>query len=530
MRWSPKTQIAQTNRTRVSVQSWTLIAAGLLAAYYFATSICIASHRLLWFDEIITALIARLPDSRTIWRALGQGADIMPPPFFMVTRLSDSLFGHTEVAIRLPAAVAMTAGLLITFDCARRLTDGLHGLISMALLTCSFLPYYGFEARSYALYFMFAALSLWVWTLGRDGNRTSGIVFGLIFFLGTMIHYYFFLCLVPYAAWELSNWRPWRLPSLKITCGALGVLCAALVLRRPILAARQFSPVFWSKPSLYQLRVTYSDFFPDGLFLLALIIVWITLAGRKDRNISLRPMESSECVGWLFFLIPLVGYLLAIWITNAFLNRYFIGVLPGIALALPCWLYRRYRESRRVSTGIFVLLAVSGLARQAILVRHPERIDPFGQQTQTRQMLELESALWKDGKEFFVFDSAMLYLAAHQYSKHPEGYVFMPFGNQGNLPRVLACLGQFYPLELWKNEELEKHIRETALIAPSSSTLNVMRQAGFETTVSLAGPLEVVYLRKLATQSNLRELGTTVSAETHEGGYKTTQFVRSQFE
>jgi hypothetical protein len=118
-------------------------------------------------------------------------------------------------------------------------------------------------------------------------------------------------------------------------------------------------------------------------------------------------------------------------------------------------------------------------------------------------MLELETVLRNDGKEFFVFDNAVLNLAAHQYTKHREGYVFMPFGNQGNLPRVVACLAQVYPLELWKNEELEKHFHETLLIAPSSNTLIALRQAGFEATVGIGGPLEVVYLKELAARSDL---------------------------
>ena len=145
-----------------------IVAAAILTAFYLATSIYIASHRLLWIDEVVTAFCTRLPGWATIWEAFAQGASPMPPTYFMAVRVFDNLLGHTEVALRLPSALAMTAGLLLTFDCARRLTDGLHGLIALSVLTCSFLPCYGHEARSYALYFMFAALSLWIWIHARD--------------------------------------------------------------------------------------------------------------------------------------------------------------------------------------------------------------------------------------------------------------------------------------------------------------------------------------------------------------------------
>ena len=92
----------------------------------------------------------------------------------MVVRVFDSLFGPGDVAARLPSAIAMVIGLLVIFDCTRRLTDGLHGLIAMSVATCSFLPYYGYEARSYAIYFMLAALSLWVWTYTGASQEDLG--------------------------------------------------------------------------------------------------------------------------------------------------------------------------------------------------------------------------------------------------------------------------------------------------------------------------------------------------------------------
>src|SRR5271157_3483638 len=149
------------------------------------------------------------------------------PIYFMVVRIFDNFFGHTDFSVRLPSALAMTAGLLLTFDCARRLTDGLHGLIALSVLSCSFLPYYGHEARSYALYFMFASLALWIWAYDKDGSRLGAVYFGAAIFLAVGMHYYAILCLVPYAVWEAWNWKPWRLPSHKMIGGLLGVGCAA---------------------------------------------------------------------------------------------------------------------------------------------------------------------------------------------------------------------------------------------------------------------------------------------------------------
>src|SRR5271165_7510967 len=175
-----------------------VVAAAVLATFYLVTSIYISSHRLLWFDEVFTVHMARLPDWKTLLTALSHGTDSLPPLYYMVVGTFDNLFGHSEVAVRLPSTLAMAATLLIIFDCARRLTDGLHGLIALALASGP-LAGEGFEARSYAIYVMFAALALWAWTYTKTSAKWSAIWFGAVVFLGVSFHYYAVLSLAPFA-------------------------------------------------------------------------------------------------------------------------------------------------------------------------------------------------------------------------------------------------------------------------------------------------------------------------------------------
>lgn len=136
-----------------------------MAAFFLAASVYIAAHRLLWYDELFTVLISRLPNPGTILDAVNHADNNMPVVYFLIVHLFLKLIPNTEVAARLPSALALVLGLLITFDCARRLTGGLHGLMATAFLTCTLLPYYGYEARSYGIYVMLAALGFWVWSL-----------------------------------------------------------------------------------------------------------------------------------------------------------------------------------------------------------------------------------------------------------------------------------------------------------------------------------------------------------------------------
>jgi Dolichyl-phosphate-mannose-protein mannosyltransferase len=476
---------------------WSLAAALLMAGFYLASSIQIASHRLFWFDELFTISISRLPNLATMLQAL-KADNNMPLPYFLAVHFSERLLGHSEMAARLPSALAMTAGLMIAFDCARRLTDGLHAVVAMSFLVCTYLPYFGYEARSYGIYFMFAALAFWIWSNTGDGKLSSAALFGAVFLLGLLFHYYFVLCIVPYALWEAARWRPWRLPSLKLVGAALGIGCAIALLSGQILGANRYSGTFWSKPSLFALREAFSAIFPDAAFLLALIMVLAAWAmARKEKGIPLAAMTPPEAAGWLCLTIPLAGFALGKLVTNAFVDRYFLGMLPGIGIAFACLIWRHFRETPWAPMGILVVLLSAGVYRQIEVVRHPESIDPFNQQSQTRAMLALEDGLRKDGKRFFLFSTGMLYFPTHFYSTHPEDYVLLIGSDKDlektNTLRYVYALRRFYPTEAWNLEELKRHAQETALIEPSAADLAMLASAGFKTNIPYSQPLRVAY-------------------------------------
>jgi hypothetical protein len=488
----------QGNDARPPAEIWSYIAAALFAGFFLVTSIQIAAHRLLWFDEILTVIISHVDGLSKMLQALAHVDNNMPVLYFLVVHGFNGLVAHAEVAARLPSALAMTAGMLIVFDCARRLADGLHGLIAMSLLACSFLPYFGYEARSYGIYFMLAALAFWVW-LHVKGKWQSPVLFAALLFLAIMFHYYAVFCLVPYAAWEASRWQRWRMPSARLISGVLAVCCAAAVLLPQMAGAKRYSAIFWSPPSLFKLRTVFSIIFPDGLLLLALILIWIALTTRVRRNAPAAAAEAGECIGWLNLLIPFAGYVVAKLATNAFVDRYFMGLLPGVAVAFACLVRRHFREARLVSFGILAILAAFGVATQLLTLRHPELIDPYQQQTLTRQTLQMEAAMQSEGKHFILLTDGLLFLPLNYYARHPEQYVLLvpsaEAAESSNTIRYTVGLGRYRPMRFWNLEELKSHIRETALLRPSPQSLRILKDAGIETTVRFTDPMEVDYLR-----------------------------------
>jgi hypothetical protein len=483
--------------TGVSDRTCTIVAL-LLSAFYLATSIYIASHRLYWFDELFILRIAKLPDAGAMWRALAHAADTMPPGYHLLMRLIGHTLGYSEVAMRLPSALAMVAGLLITFDCVRRLTDGPHGLIAFSALTCSLLPYYGYEARPYAFCFLLSALALWIWIAFPRDTLWAACSFGAVLFLAVTMHYYAVLGILPYVLWECSNAGSRKAPSLKLIAGLTGVIAAAIAMAPLAMAfSRQFSSNFWAAPSVFRLREGFDELFPQSLFLLAAITIWIVLFRRHDARVvgSRAPAES---LGWLFFCIPIAGFMAAELKTNAFLIRYFICVLPGVVLAFSCLLWRHRFNSLYVTAGTLALLMVWGVAAQWYTILHPERIDPFGQQTATRQYLQLEDSVLANGKHFVLFDNPMLHLEATHYSRHPEECLLLLRDREKeDIPtaRVQVNLSYFSPMTFWRLDDVKRHADDTALIDPSPETLRALNQAGVRVSVRFSKPMEVVYLQ-----------------------------------
>lgn len=500
----PTASLLEVKRERTHAGFWTFAVAALLAAFYLVTSIYVSSHRLLWFDEVMTVHIARLPDWKSILSALSHGADSLPPLYYLVVRLFGKLFGHGELAVRLPSTLATVATLLITFDCARRLTDGLHGLIALALASIP-LAGEGFEARSYAIYVMFAALALWIWTYTGASERISAILFGATLFLGVCFHYYAVLLLAPFALWEISRWKPWLPPPAKLLAGVVGVLLPAALLSHFILSfSHKFAPGFWSRPSLRELAEIYSHIFVEGLFVLALTMLWIVLANRKQEDILLQPMPKGEAIGWLFLCLPLLGFVAAELKTNAFAVRYFLALVPGVSVAFACWTWRHFHNIPRVSWGIFLLLAAWGVTHQLQIVRHWISVETPG----TRQYLALEPTLRGEGKQYFIFSDPFLFLEAQYYSKYPDNCILLlppdlnqnvstgassadPYMHQ----RVELILSEYYPLKYWHLDQLREHAREAALIKPTPDIVDAMNIAGFPSKVRVPQPLKIVYLQ-----------------------------------
>jgi hypothetical protein len=349
---------------------------------------------------------------------------------------------------------------------------------------------------------MFAALAMWAWTNESLSPRSQALLFGLAFLGGECFHYYFGMCLLPFVLWEFLRWKPGKRPSLKILAGILGSVAPVVIFSPLILSfSRKFAGGYWNRPSFPELRAIFSQIFPDGLFLLSLIMIWIVLSRHdEETDMVLEAMPSAEVIGWLFLGIPFAAFVVSMK-TNAFYSRYFIGVLPGVAVAFAVFLWRHFRRALQVSFGIFVLLAGWGAGQQLTIVRHPDRVEATG----IRPFLDIESSLHVEGKRYYVFSAPLIYIEALHYSAHPEQVVLLlpsdfdgvakgdrdPYQHQ----RLEVNLSQYHPMQIWTLDDLSRHRSEAALIEPNERAVRDLEQAGIQAVTRFSEPMQVDYLK-----------------------------------
>ena len=479
-------------------QKWPFVAAGALAAIYGVISILIARQRPFWYDEILTVIYSGQPTVAAMWKALAIGADGVPPANDLIVRLFAHLPLPLEVAARLPSALAMAAGLLVTFDCARRLTDGLRALIAVAFLTCSVLPYYGYEARPFALVFLLSAAALWLWMNTDDAKRSSAVFVGLVFFAAVFAHYYTVLWLLPYTLWELSNRSTRRVPSRKLIAAYVGVICALALLSKQILALYAiFARGFWAPASLRSLALTFTGLFPHVLWptvgILGLAALWRASAA----NSVVKPMQPYEQLCWFFAVLPLTGFVAGKLVTHAYLDRYFIGMLPALAIGLACLIARHVPDSQRIALAAVVLFAAFGLANELEHLHYASSVHPIPPTLESERMAKLLALEAETpANQFIVLRTGdLLTLEAHYYARHPDRIVFLlPPSVSAPEPEAPSATGKDLPIRYWTAQELQNHAGEI-LIDPAQQTLDQLQRAGHTSSEHFDGMLDVVTVR-----------------------------------
>lgn len=431
----------------------------------------IISVREFWYDEIFTITVARTGSLAAVWRALAAGADNHPPLSYWLVHLSESIFGQSEFAARLPAAVCFWAMTLCVFLFVRRRTSPSCAFAAMLFPLISSAYFFAYEARGYSPLLFCSALAVLSWQSLKWGRNSwlwsAGLTFGIA---GAVYsHYYGILVLLPVAAGELvwvlrGRKVDWRVPA---SVAAAGVLCLGLV---PIASASsKFSSGFWSEVSLVALKSVYEQLFSSTLFPACILIVVLALCRamwHRQPDVAQESVVPAEewAVAAAFLAIPLASYGLALF-THALLFRYVLPAIVGAGILLGFTLSETGRRRSWPGVMTCVVLGAYFLLRLA----QPG----FYDNQRTAEGLRLIRQLSALSAEPIVSGN-FEYLAAYHYEPSLRRRLHLVSGGLApTTHRALTNLRNLLPgIQITNAEDLLAANTSFLIVAPAQSALH----------------------------------------------------------
>ncbi len=343
----------------------------IATAFLFA-EIHNARLRPFWFDELCTLFVSSQPTVMEMFQKMP--TDGNPPLYFLLARWFLHLPVSTELGLRLPSVLALTASALAAFVFVRRISSFRFGLLSMCLLLGSEIGVrYAVEARPYALLLLFTALLLCIWQSARYGPNRFWALPGIALCTSGAIlsHQYgiIYAVLPIFTGEAIRGFVRKRLDVGVLFSVGLGSL-TALATYPPMLHAQALllstirnSPIFWGRPGWADLGC-YEKMLP--MFVPSLLpfvaLAWVVIYGcvPRMRMVSERPFcaqpEDLAVADVLTMFVPIM-LLLTHFGTNYFVPRYAIGSALGAALL--AGILAAYAGARwRIVKGLVPLIVI----------------------------------------------------------------------------------------------------------------------------------------------------------------------------
>lgn len=319
----------------------------------FVYAVCLkASREPLRYDEIFTYYVAKLGSARDIVEALLAKMDNHPPLDYLVRHFSMAVLGPTDFALRVPSVIGLLAAALAVYVFVLRRTSLVPALLAFSIPFTTEALFFAYEARGYAFLMAGMCLALLAWQLAAERPSAGRLVFlTLALSLGPFSHYYGVLNYLPIAAGEAWRCRERRAVSWPIVaCFALSLLslCALVPFATHAYA---YSRWFWTNPSPAALIESYSILFHRAVpgvigALLAFALVAV-LPDRASDGRSSRLPRHEIVAAVVLCLLPFVIYVLAVTVTHAYVPKYGLNAVFGVAI-LAAFAVHRIAERQRL--------------------------------------------------------------------------------------------------------------------------------------------------------------------------------------
>jgi hypothetical protein len=343
------------------------ICLALLSTIYWVAAGFHATYRLLWYDELVTWHLSRLPDVTSIFTAIKRGLDSEMPVVHLIVRVSHAAFGLSAAATRLPMLIAFWVLILGLYVFLKRRLPWQYALIGAAFPLLTFAWEYAYEARAYAIILGCGATALVCWQNAAEGRYRIPSLIGITLALAVALacHPFAVILALPFGFGELVR----TLDRRRIDWPVWVAYAAAMpvMLAYPALLASVRGVMPSAKLGFYTAYTYYMEAFRASIAPLLLAGLVACLMGR-DRSASagaalpktdpdgrlLPRHEMAALVG--FALSPLAALGIMIARHAFFFPRYGIPGVIGVSGLVALLLFRAMAGSTLRASAVLATL------------------------------------------------------------------------------------------------------------------------------------------------------------------------------
>lgn len=364
------------NQLTLNPVAW--ISLTIISIGYFVDVLIRSSQKLYWADELFTVYLCQLPSFRSTWSAVLHGVDFNPPLFYLLTRISQAVFGHNAVATRLPETVGLWLFCLCIFFFVGRRTGIIAASVAALFPFFTLANYYAYEARPHGLVLGWCGLSLICWQMGKEEKTKAHLwSFGLFLTLlgAALTHVFAIYLLIPFGCAELFILMKERRMNWSVLLALITTAGIALPIYRPML--KVYRLLFHQVGGLQQRPLDVIQNFLSSLLGPAIVFALVVLAvlafmsrehtGSEDSVPMIPAVE--VLLGVAFACLPLAG-IVGVQITHGvFFNRYFLVSTAGWAI-LVGFVSSKLLPRSSLSKWLLISLLALFAADVGMAVRH----------------------------------------------------------------------------------------------------------------------------------------------------------------
>lgn len=318
----------------------------------------------LWFDELLSLTISRLPLQEVIYSP----ASIDPPLYYVLLHFW-LYFGRADGIVRALSVLPAIATIPVIFYLGKKLFDAQVGVVAALLFVLSpFQLVYAHEARMYSWLVLFAALSVLTFLRAQELNRQRDWALWIVAMtLALYTHNFAGLLLI---ALDLDALMRWRRDQANLRAVVISnLIIDALFLPWFIVLLQKFHwllPALWIKPptlfhvisTLYLFIFGHTLPFPINAITLGLVVavlafLAIALWHAMRRNVA-QEQRALQLLLLASFVPPLLTFLISQW-KSVYIDRLLLESAPAFYVLLAWGLMK---SDRRAAIRLCAIVAL----------------------------------------------------------------------------------------------------------------------------------------------------------------------------